>query len=402
MHDAKYAGFVPENMLGADEKKGIHFEKGVKILNKFLGRQLGKLMLASVRKWRDGAEVVYQEILVMSARVVQRGYRKHQARVELAERMEQRRVQKEREDAIKRAFETKINTAALHIQQGWRIKMARRKVERQRIMKREVQVIQRAWRCYLARLVLQGERDQWQFQIDNVLLIQKHWRANRGRMRFRIFQKIRVTEVMERMELERKAKIKTFFEDQGAAVQIQYAWRRRQLWLNLRYFMGGQKQLKAVRLQQGYRLFKAKLEVKRRRRAKHLADELRMSSVITMQTQVRRYLAKLKVDKIKFDREKASIIRQLEKVHALRPRILVLPIKKKPPKEKKGERKGKPKLDPETGLEMKPSPVKINLKKKKRQAIDIARALNPYTFSREKRLATLIQKSYRGHRARAR
>ena len=207
---------------------------------------------------------------------------------------------------------------------------------------------------------------------------------------------------MEKMELERKAKIKAFFEDQGAAVQIQYAWRRRQLWLNLRYFMGAQKQLKAVRLQQGYRLFKAKLEVKRRRAAKKKADELRMSSIITMQTQVRRYLAKLHVDKIKFDNEKASIIRQLEKVHALRPRIVVLPINKPPPKEKDGERKGKPKIDPETGLEMKAEPIRIDLKKTKRQAIDIARFLNPYTFSKERKRATLIQKIYRGHRARAR
>lgn len=207
---------------------------------------------------------------------------------------------------------------------------------------------------------------------------------------------------MEKEELEKKAKIKALFEDQGAAIQIQYAWRRRQLWLNLRYFMGAQKQLKAVRLQQGYRLFKAKLEVKRRRAAKRKADELRMSSIITMQTQVRRYLAKIYVDKIKFDKEKASIIRQLEKVHALRPRILTLPVNLPPPKEKEGERKGKPKIDPKTGLEMTPKPIVIDLKKTKRQAIDLKRLVNPYTFSNEKKRATLIQKIYRGHRARAR
>lgn len=194
LHDAKHAGFVPEDMLDEDEKKGMHFEKGIVVLNKFLGRQADKLMLHTLKAWRAAAEEVYQEMLVKSARVVQRGYRKHQARMELAERMEQRRIQKAREDEIKRAFELKVNRAALMIQQSWRTKMAGRKVERQRVMQRESQVIQRAWRCCMARDVLKGKQDYWQFKIDNSVLIQKSWRANRGRMRFRVFEKIRVSE----------------------------------------------------------------------------------------------------------------------------------------------------------------------------------------------------------------
>ena len=51
---------------------------------------------------------------------------------------------------------------------------------------------------------------------------------------------------------------------------------------------------------------------------------------------------------------------------------------------------------------MKQEPIRIDLKKKKRQAIDLMRFVNPYTFSKEKRHATYIQKIYRGHRARAR
>ena len=43
-------------------------------------------MAEGIKRWRRGVEVAYQEALVDAVRMVQRAYRKHQARVELGER----------------------------------------------------------------------------------------------------------------------------------------------------------------------------------------------------------------------------------------------------------------------------------------------------------------------------
>lgn len=389
-------------MLGAEEKKSIHFEKGINVLNKFMGKALARLMKLTLHKWKRGIEAVYHELLVNSCLIVQRNYRKHQARVELNERMEQRKIQKAREDEIRKLFEVKINSAALQIQQRWRSRMACKAMEHRQLCNLKVQVIQRSFRCFIAKQDLKKLQATKQAKIEASIIIQKHWRANRGRMRFRVIGKIKKVEEMEKKEQERTEKIKRFFEDQGAAVQIQYAWRRRQLWLNLRYFMGAQRQLRAVRLQQAYRFFKAKLDVKRRRAEKNRIMALRLRSIILIQTTVRIFLAKCCVDDIKFNLEKQTLIRRLEKVHALRPRLLTLPIMGKVPLETKGDNKGKPKIDPDTGFEYEPKPITIDLKKLKRRRVDAVRILNPFTSRNERKHATGIQKVYRGHRARAR
>ncbi|GMI14545.1 hypothetical protein TrVE_jg10521 [Triparma verrucosa] len=402
IHDAKHAGFVPEELLPENEMKSIHFEKGLATLDKFLVKGLRKMMAEGIRRWRRGVEVAYQEALVRAVTMVQRAYRKHQARVELAERMEQRRIQKAREDEIRRLFDLKQNRAAIVIQQRFRINTARKKVELRKLQLMKSQVIQRAWRVYAARKEMGSLRVAFNKEVNAATIIQKHWRAKQGRMYFRVVKKIKAMEEMERKEKEKVDAMKSYFEDQGAAVQIQYAWRRRQLWLNLRYFLGAQRQIKAVKLQQAYRMLKAKLEVKRRRAEKRRLDLLKLNSCILIQTYVRRYFAQIRVDKIKFDLEKASLIRRLEKVFALRPRIVALPVNKPLPKYTKGEKKGKVKINPDTGFEYEPEPVRVDLKQVRRDLIDVRRYVDPFTWTREKANATKIQKAYRGHRARAR
>ncbi|GMH65185.1 hypothetical protein TrLO_g5227 [Triparma laevis f. longispina] len=402
IHDAKHAGFVPEDLLPQNEMKSIHFEKGLTTLNKFLVKGLQKMMAESIKRWRRGVEVAYQEALADAVRMVQRAYRKHQARVELGERMEQRRIQKTREDEIKRLFDLKQNKAAIVIQQRYRIRAAKKAVELRKLQLAMSQIIQRAWRVYAAKKEMKMLKNEFTREVHCATVIQKHWRARQGRMYFRVIKKIKAMEKTEKIDKDKVEAMKSYFEDQGAVVQIQYAWRRRQLWLNLRYFLGAQRQIKAVRLQQAYRMLKAKLEVRKRRAEKRRLDLLKLNSCILIQTCVRRLKAQNRVDKIRFDLEKASLIRRLEKVFALRPRVVTLPFNKPLPKYKKGEKKGKVKINPDTGFEYEPEPVRVDLKQVKRDAIDVRRYMDPFTWTKEKGMATSIQKIYRGHRARAR
>ena len=316
--------------------------------------------------------------------------------------MEQRRIQKAREDEIKRLFDLKQNKAAIVIQQRYRIRAAKKAVELRKLQLAISQIIQRAWRVYAAKKEMKLLKNEFTREVHCATVIQKHWRARQGRMYFRVIKKIKAMEKMEKKDKDKVEAMKSYFEDQGAAVQIQYAWRRRQLWLNLRYFLGAQRQIKAVRLQQAYRMLKAKLEVRKRRAEKRQLDLLKLNSCILIQTCVRRLKAQNRVDKIRFDLEKASLIRRLEKVFALHPRIVTLPFNKPLPKYKKGEKKGKVKINPDTGFEYEPEPVRVDLKQVKRDAIDVRRYMDPFTWTKEKGMATSIQKIYRGHRARAR
>ena len=402
IHDAKHAGFVPEDLLPEREMKSIHFEKGIRTLEKFIGARIRRSLKQGVDKWKRGVAAAYHEDLIEAARMVQRAYRKHQARVELNERMEQRRIQRAREAEIKRLFELKQNKAALAIQQRYRAVAAKKAVERRRVQLVKILVIQRAWRIYAAKCELFVLKVEYRTEVGAATAVQKTWRAKQGRMYFRVVKKIKAMEETERKEREKVESIKSYFEDQGAAVQIQYAWRRRQLWLNLQYFLGAQRQLKAVKLQQAYRLFKANLEVKQRRAERNRRETLRLESCIHVQKSFRRFQAYQRVDRIKFGLEKASLVRKLEKVNALKPRIVTLPIMGRVPLETKGERKGKVKINPETGREFQPEPIMIDLKQQKRNLIDAKRFVDPWTWSREKRNATQVQKIFRGHCARAR
>ena len=111
------------------------------------------------------------------------------------------------------------------------------------------------------------------------------------------------------------------------------------------------------------------------------------------------------VDKLKFEKEKAILVRRMEKQHALRPRIVVLPIMGKVPKVKDPDdadgKKWIVKKD-EKGVEIAPKPLTIDVKQKKRDWIDFKRGVHPFTSSREKMHATRIQKVFRGYHARCR
>ena len=226
-----------------------------------------------------------------------------------------------------------------------------------------------------------------------------------GRIYFRVIKKIKMVEI-ENLKKEAKRKIRQeYFEDAGAAVEIQYAYRRRKLWQNLRFYVGAQKQIRAVKIQQAIRFWVARREARKRRAEKRRLELLKLKSCLLVQTHARRLLARLFVDKLKFEKEKAILVRRMEKQHALRPRIVVLPIMGKVPKVKDPDdadgKKWIVKKD-EKGVEIVPKPLTIDVKQKKRDWIDFKRGVHPFTSSREKMHATRIQKVFRGYHARCR
>jgi hypothetical protein len=409
VHDSQYDGVVPRELLPVDQRRMLDYERGVNILRKHHVRTRRIAVRHHFAKFKSKCDEAARIDLINSAVRVQRSYRKHVARRELHERMEQRRIQKSREDEIIRLYDEKIYAAAVVIQLKWRAKMAYKVLARKQLEVFMCLVVQRSFRCYVSRCVLHEKKRVAKLRYDSAVKIQSLNRCYKGRRYVRILKKIKQAELIEKKRKDELLRRKEFFEDQGAAVLIQYAWRRRQLWLNLRYFMGAQRQLKAVRLQQGFRLFKARMELKKLKLRKKKLLELKLSSCIVIQTYVRRYYAQQYVERIRFDLEKAALIRRLEKVYALRPRIWVTPFleafeyeKYENGKFKRDDDNKKIRKKGPDGFPIRPEKIEVDLKQVKRDWIDVKRYFNPNTWSHETKKAILIQKIYRGHRAKAR
>jgi len=405
IHTAKSAGVVPEDMLEDDEVKEMHFEKGVEIVKKHFRRQIKEQRRKAFTSWITHTRLSYEAALLRAATSVQHAYRSHLSRIELASRIGERRIQIERENELIRLENLKLFKASTVIQSRVRVNLAKKKAQELKLALASACKIQCLQRIRIARDKVKARRAYLLLLFQSAARIQSCWRAYQQRKRYRVLKKIKVVDGCLALKEVKKKLVQSKHEDVGAAVEIQYAWRRRKLWQNLRFYVGAQKQVRAVRLQKAIRLFRAKREARRRRREKKRLEELKQSSCLLIQTTVRRFLATCYVDKILFEKEKAILVRRMEKVHALRPRIITLPIMGKVPMVRDPDdpdgKKWVVKKD-ENGVEIEPKPITIDLKQKHRDWIDLKRKVHPFTNSRENRKAVLIQKLFRGYHARCR
>jgi len=337
-------------------------------------------------QWYLGAVVYWENLAFESACILQRSFFCYLARIrrdkcknDIAKKIEDLRQ-------AANAHDQKCLEASVVIQSAFRVYQSRKRLVFFRTAKVDTLCalqIQKAWRCMLARRILNTYKHAKKLEVEAAIRIQC---LTRGSLSWKYLRFLRSVHFAQKEWFERlraKNGREHFRKRIGATIYLQRTWRRckcaKKLSLYSAYHQDRMRNFAAIVCQRHVRSF-----LSRNTKKNLKAEKERMNAaVLRIQCHVRRYLAMYLVDTRRFEQDKVRIIRVLSKIYN-NPKAKLVRF---------------PAIILKSGKGISLRHIEINSRHAK---YAFCRRINPFQRWKDESCALLIQKVFRAHRGRLR